>query len=331
MTVDSGVTGMLSQSMCINAKRTTLLLLLLTATLAWTQADASEYLQDILKVRQQILDQCGNWQALKDHGVRVEDLRAKIREVGTTDKIHIEERVALADGVARSGKNIPATNEIFISSTFWEDARRMPVLKLGILLHEYLGLMGVEGTDDYRISNAVVNELRVLLVFASPSILYLDLLPTVRSRPRADLACMDMEGIWRDPSVNVFYEYILIEQPDCNSIRMRSVIEVEGKFLPARHQDTVDILQISGSRQLRLANSFVYLDDPVDHLIAYTASFTKESLVVDEEHFEGTCPLVHQTWTLRHSDRMTLQKSVSCPDGRVLNDKRSYVRVGSRQ
>ncbi len=106
--------------------------------------------EDILRVRGLIHAHCDEWKSLRTAKVKCKDLRAKIDEVGTGERLRLEETVALADGELRSGVNRKSIPDITFSRSFWLQADRILTLKIGIVLHEYLGLLGVEGTVDLQ-------------------------------------------------------------------------------------------------------------------------------------------------------------------------------------
>jgi hypothetical protein len=122
---------------------------------------------DVISIRNYIYENCSQWKTLAQAGVKADVLRAKMDEVGTgLGGIQVEEEIVLADGISRSGRNRPEIPDVAFSRIKWRldfasaAADEAMPLKVGIVLHEYLGLLGVEKTDDYTVSNKVVNELR---------------------------------------------------------------------------------------------------------------------------------------------------------------------------
>jgi hypothetical protein len=116
---------------------------------------------DILSIRNYIYSNCHNWKILKQAGVSCDTLQEKIDEVGVgSEHLRIEDVVDLGDGVSRTGRNRPWIPDVTFSRTAWAAFQGDSAAKIGIVLHEYLGLLLVELTDDYSLSNRVVLELR---------------------------------------------------------------------------------------------------------------------------------------------------------------------------
>ncbi len=133
--------------------------------LAASQED--DVAQDIFAVRQYIIDQCESWKSLKTSKVSAKDLLNKIKEVGIS-KIKIVDQVSLKDGIPRSAINDSQTSEITFGRFMWKSLNGDTIRKVGIVLHEYLGLMKIEKTDDYHVSEQVLRELRVRALLGGP-------------------------------------------------------------------------------------------------------------------------------------------------------------------
>lgn len=117
---------------------------------------------DIVAVRNFIYEMCEKIDSLKRENVDCAVLRAKMDEVGLgEDRLRIEETVALADGKSRDGVNRHWIPDITFGETKWLEAKDDSIRKIGIVLHEFLGLLQIEGTDDYYVSSQVVNEIRM--------------------------------------------------------------------------------------------------------------------------------------------------------------------------
>lgn len=116
---------------------------------------------DIIAVRNFLYEICDKLDTLKREKISCITLRAKMDEVGTGERLIIEDIVTLNDGKPRTARNRDWIPDITYSSTKWQEAKDNQIAKIGIQLHEYLGLLKIEDTDDYRVSSKVVNELRV--------------------------------------------------------------------------------------------------------------------------------------------------------------------------
>jgi hypothetical protein len=116
---------------------------------------------DAIAVRNMIYENCDHWITLQKAHVDCKVLRAKMDEVGIEkDKFLIAPTVTLDDGIERSGKNRPWIPDVTFSSSFWLAAKDDTAAKIGFVMHEFLGLLGIEKTDDSHISSALINELR---------------------------------------------------------------------------------------------------------------------------------------------------------------------------
>ena len=118
---------------------------------------------DIVAVRGVLYQYCDRFQSIASAGIKCKDLKAKMDQVGTgPQRLLIQDHVSLSDGVERDGRNRPSIPDITFSRTRWIASGEDEMRKFGIVLHEFLGLMNIERTDDYRISSQAVNELRDL-------------------------------------------------------------------------------------------------------------------------------------------------------------------------
>jgi len=120
---------------------------------------------DIVAVRNYLYEICDQLETLKKENISCETLRTKMDEVGTGELLVLKD-VVIVDGKDRDGRNryIKKGNKLVPEITFsrknWLECTDDNIRKIGLELHEYLGLLGIEGTDDYHVSSVAVNELR---------------------------------------------------------------------------------------------------------------------------------------------------------------------------
>jgi len=110
---------------------------------------------DIEAVMQWLDENCSSINSLK--GV---DCGLLLKQMQTAPKFELADKVSLGGDDNRDGKNNSVTKLITYSTSRWLLARADTPRKIGIVLHENLGAMSIEGTDDFHITKLVVNELR---------------------------------------------------------------------------------------------------------------------------------------------------------------------------
>lgn len=127
----------------------------------------------------------------------------------STAKIYSEEHVFLGENEV-SAINTPALQEIRVSRTRWKASADMPKTKFVLVLHEFLGLMGVEDRT-FNISNQVFQELKIEL--PKPAPVSFDC-PTPHSEiARCSLAMTEVEG--EEPTFMPWpVEAVLCKTPD---------------------------------------------------------------------------------------------------------------------
>ena len=156
---------------------TILTVLFATATVfagARDTGGGDEVLLDVQAILTKIKNECESWPALKS---AAPDLPARVRtliediqgEQTKQNYLRIEDQVALADQKPRAGRfridfDDPSLgrkiSDITLSRSYWLMAKDDSKRKIGIVLHELLGLLEVEKSDDYHISSLVVFDLR---------------------------------------------------------------------------------------------------------------------------------------------------------------------------
>src|SRR6185437_6030310 len=123
---------------------------------------------DIVSIRSLVYSRCDQWMTFQKANVPCAQMKEKMDEVGTgPDRLIIQDEVDLGDGIPRSGKNEPSIPAVTFSRSFWLASKSDTAAKIGIEAHEFLGLIGIEKTDDYHISNALINEIRATSLVAS--------------------------------------------------------------------------------------------------------------------------------------------------------------------
>ena len=119
---------------------------------------------DIVAVRNFIYENCSRWRTLKTKQIDIEKLRAKMDDVGT------ESRLKIVDEPAPEGKAVPwaisapGGNEITFNRQVWLRTETGTILKVAILMHHFLVLMGTESEDDYQVTHPLIAELRFLAI-----------------------------------------------------------------------------------------------------------------------------------------------------------------------
>lgn len=141
--------------------------------------------------------------------IDVQKLKSKIEEVGEEAGIKLQTQVSLEDGKPRSAVNRPWIPDIILSTTFWLAEESDTIRKIGLLVHEYLGLMGVEKTDQFLISSDVMSELREM---ANANFLFerQKLFPPPISKIGP---CANITGLWR-----LKEQVLQITQSNCEAL-----------------------------------------------------------------------------------------------------------------
>ena len=130
-----------------------------------------------MAVRNYLYDKCDNILTLKQEGVDCWKLRAKMDEVW--HKARPAQNRRGGDLRGRQTALRPQSSEIpdiTFSISRWLQSGADSIRKAGIVLHEFLGLMKLEATDDYPISSRVLNELRAHGTVALPTLIPEDLI-----------------------------------------------------------------------------------------------------------------------------------------------------------
>ena len=296
---------------------------------------------DIISIREFIYGSCAYWDSLKKTEVDPQQLKNKISEVGTAEKIKIQDIVTLEDGVPRSGKNTPALSEITFSRTFWLETNDDTIRKIGFVLHEYLGLMGIEKTDDYHASHAVVNELRLahLLHRLEYKIFTSNLrqgLPKENNTGRETSSpsnCPNLTGVWRFKSKRDDWNGgvgHLFKQDGCKSLAQRDIIFEDRsiKYSYSEFQATADTSFIGDGQHTRYENNVRNLDSAVDFPVTYSAEF-KNGKFIETQFLPNnqTCKNVRKEWALKSKDVLVEDDFTSCDDGRKLHGTYTYFRA----
>lgn len=298
------------------------------------RADATDGVRaSITATSRYIFDECDTWKSLAAQGVRASVLQAKIKQVGTTDHIRIVDEVTLADARPRSAVNDPTTGDITFSRLMWRKAQSDPVARVGIVLHEYLGLMKIEKTDDYHISEKVMRELRVRALLNGPDAAFLNP-PIPSTQSPSDPSCPDFSGIWflvSNPKIPIHWG-LSISQKGCESIRMRTLdFDVRGRYRRSQNED-IDIVSRIQGRHARLGGgAFGFkVGSSLNDFFEYEAVYKDQKLVITENapgEEAGHSTRYRGVWRKTDRDHLVLQEAFIYPSGRVSSDESLFVRV----
>ena len=278
---------------------------------------------DVISTRNFIYSNCDRWKSLELAGVKAADLRAKMDEVGVTDRLRLEDSVTLGDGIERSGRFRRSIPDITFGRKFWREARTDSIRKIGIVLHEFLGLMGFEDTDKYPISSAVMNELRSFALNGSLSPHLLD--SESKSESRSDGRCPSFSGVWLYDTATRLGT--VIRQNGCEGLSRRlSIVKNKNDFQFAPAQDTANEIRI-GDQNERLENS-MFNDLPIDFPVIYSARFENQKLIEEQTRPRAKNGCTRRTVTLEltSQDSFVEERITHCAEG-AKKERYEYTRA----
>ena len=178
---------------------------------------------DVIAIRNYLYLASEGWSFLKNAGIDYRVLRKIMDAVGFSG-LKLEDHVSLSDGVPRSAINRRGVPDIRFSRVFWRALDEDAIKKVALQLHEFLGLMGVEKTDQYHISGLASEELRLRFERGDAPTLYLPPRPTFTPGD-GSTHCPNLAGTWRIPGQISGYA---IYQWGCEKVEV-SEVRIEGR------------------------------------------------------------------------------------------------------
>ena len=236
---------------------------------------------DIISTRNSLYEKSAQLTSLKKAGVDFQEFRKLMDQVGIGENLVLLDQVTLADGIPRSGRFDRIKGTIALSRTFWHEAKSDSLRKIGIQVHEFLGLMGVEHTDDYHLSEQVLNELRGKEIFSMPTSAVNDnsAVPAI-VEPDVN-GCPNLTGVWREINKgNPDKDGVFIQQEGCQKIFKRDIIKIDGKISWHFQDRLTQNLLTDGQTHALYGNYFGFMSfSPTDSPMIYQAGYNDGKLI----------------------------------------------------